>query len=256
MQREAVTAAGTALAHLDLAQAERLQLLDLRAESLLAVGDFGAAMADAQAMQALARSAGDGTAKARVLCRLSGVQARLGDESDAARSARAALAAARRADDAGLQALVASQPPEETIELLNTYYTLMFDAISSQGGVVIQMVGVGLMAVFGAPLPLAGHSEADLRATLEMAEMVEIFSAEGEAAGKPAVRIGIGIANGLVVAGYTGTQRRATYTCVGDAVNLAARLEAHTKEAGRTILIDGVARGALGGGWTRWARCR
>ena len=51
--------------------------------------------------------------------------------------------------------MVESQPPEETIELLNTYYTLMFDAISGHGGVVNQMIGDGLMAIFGAPLPLA-----------------------------------------------------------------------------------------------------
>ncbi len=48
-----------------------------------------------------------------------------------------------------------SQTPEETIELLNTYYTLMFEAISDQGGVVNQMVGDGLMAIFGAPLSAA-----------------------------------------------------------------------------------------------------
>ena len=57
-------------------------------------------------------------------------------------------------DIRGFTALVESQPPEETIELLNTYYTLMFDAISGHGGVVNQMIGDGLMAMFGAPLPL------------------------------------------------------------------------------------------------------
>ena len=57
-------------------------------------------------------------------------------------------------DIRGFTALVESQPPEETIELLNTYYTLMFDAISGHGGVVNQMIGDGLMAIFGAPLPL------------------------------------------------------------------------------------------------------
>ena len=49
-----------------------------------------------------------------------------------------------------------------------------------------------------------------------------------------------------MVAGYTGTQQRATYTCIGDTVNLAARLEAHTKAVGRAILIDGATRAALG----------
>ena len=59
--------------------------------------------------------------------------------------------------------LAESQSPEETIELLNTYYTLMFDAISSHGGIVSQMIGDGLMAIFGAPLPLPDH-EAQRRA--------------------------------------------------------------------------------------------
>ena len=52
------------------------------------------------------------------------------------------------------------------------------------------------------------------------------------------IRIGIGIASGAVMAGYVGTQQRATYTCVGDTVNLAARLEAHTKVVGQPILIE------------------
>ena len=61
---------------------------------------------------------------------------------------------------------------------------------------------------------------------------------ERGAAGKAPLAIGIGIASGEMIAGYTGTQSRATYTCVGNTVNLAARLEAHTKEARRTILVD------------------
>jgi len=148
-------------------------------------------------------------------------------------------------DIRGFTSLVESQPPQETIELLNTYYTLMFDAINGRGGVVNQMVGDGLMAIFGAPLPLAGHATAAVRAAQDMIEMIELLNADREAAGKPAIRIGIGIATGSMVAGYTGTQQRATYTCIGDAVNLAARLEAHTKVAGRHILMDGGTRSEL-----------
>src|SRR5947207_399428 len=133
-------------------------------------------------------------------------------------------------------ALVESQPPEETIELLNTFYTLMFDAISGNGGVVNQMIGDGLMAIFGAPLPLADHAGAAVRAALEMVELIELLGTEREAAGRAPIRVGIGVATGEMVAGYTGTQQRATYTCIGDTVNLAARLEAHTKVALRAIL--------------------
>jgi adenylate cyclase len=149
-------------------------------------------------------------------------------------------------DIRGFTALVESQPPEETIELLNTYYTLMFDAITGHGGVVNQMIGDGLMAIFGAPLPLADPCGAAVRAAREMIDMIELFNAERGAEGKAPISIGIGIATGEMVAGYTGTQNRATYTCIGDTVNLAARLEAHTKVAGRAILIDEATRAALG----------
>jgi class 3 adenylate cyclase len=150
-------------------------------------------------------------------------------------------------DIRGFTALVESQPPDETIELLNTYYALMFDAISGHAGVVNQMIGDGLMAIFGAPLPVPDPALAAVRAALDMIELIELFNVERAAAGKAAIHIGIGIASGEVVAGYTGTQQRATYTCIGDTVNLAARLEAHTKVAGRAILVDGGTHAALAG---------
>jgi class 3 adenylate cyclase len=150
-------------------------------------------------------------------------------------------------DIRGFTSLCESQPPEETIELLNTYYALMFEAIAGHGGVVNQMIGDGLMAVFGAPLPLAEPALAAVRVALDMIETIELFNAERMALAKEPIRIGIGIATGEVVAGYTGTEERATYTCIGDTVNLAARLEAHTKAAGRGILLDGVTQAALAG---------
>ena len=64
-----------------------------------------------------------------------------------------------------------SQSPEETIDMLNAYYTLMFDAISGHGGVVNQIIGDGLMSVFGAPLPQIDHCESAVRAALEMIEL-------------------------------------------------------------------------------------
>ena len=148
-------------------------------------------------------------------------------------------------DIRGFTAMVESQPPEETIELLNTYYTLMFDAISGSGGVVNQMIGDGLMAIFGAPLPLADHRRSAVRAALDMIELIELFNLERIATAKAPIDIGIGIASGEMVAGYTGTQQRATYTCIGDTVNLAARLEAHTKIAGHAVLIDAATRAPL-----------
>ena len=149
-------------------------------------------------------------------------------------------------DIRGFTSLAESQPPEETIELLNTYYELMFDAISGHGGVVTLMMGDGLMSVFGAPVPLPDHGESAVRAAQEMVELIELFNVERDAAGKPSIRIGIGIASGDMVAGYTGTNKRATYTCIGDTVNLAARIEQLTKEFGARLLVSETVMVALG----------
>jgi class 3 adenylate cyclase len=131
-----------------------------------------------------------------------------------------------------------AREPAETIELLNDYYTLMMDAINGEGGIVNQMVGDGLMAIFGAPLPRENHRERAVLAARQMVELIRLFNDEQAARDKAQIQIGIGIASGPVVAGYTGTQDRATYTCVGDTVNVAARLESHTKVVNRPILID------------------
>ena len=151
-------------------------------------------------------------------------------------------------DIRGFTSITEQQSPEETIELLNTFYTLMFDAITGAGGVVNQMVGDGLMSIFGAPLPLTDPCACAVRAGREMIELIEMLNVEREAGGRLPLKIGVGIATGQMIAGYTGTHSRATYTCIGDAVNLAARLEAHTKLAGRPILIDGPTAAALGSG--------
>jgi class 3 adenylate cyclase len=131
-----------------------------------------------------------------------------------------------------------SREPAETIELLNDYYLLMMDAITGEGGIVNQMVGDGLMSIFGAPVPREDHRQAAVLAARQMVELIRLFNEEQAARGKVQIQIGVGIASGRVVAGYTGTHDRATYTCVGDTVNVAARLEAHTKELNRPILID------------------
>jgi class 3 adenylate cyclase len=131
-----------------------------------------------------------------------------------------------------------SRDPAETIELLNDYYLLMMDAITGEGGIVNQMIGDGLMAIFGAPAPRDDHRQAAVLAARQMIELIRLFNEEQAARDKIQIQIGVGIASGRVVAGYTGTHNRATYTCVGDTVNVAARLEAHTKELGRPILID------------------
>ena len=141
-----------------------------------------------------------------------------------------------------------AQEPAETIELLNDYYTLMMDAINDQGGIVNVMIGDGLMSIFGAPLPREDHRRAAVLAARQMIDLIRLFNEDQAARGKVQIQIGVGIASGRVVAGYVGTQQRASYTCIGDTVNVAARLESHTKVVKRPILIDESTRRGLGDG--------
>ena len=126
----------------------------------------------------------------------------------------------------------------DIIELLNDYYAAIFEPISRHGGIVNQIIGDGLMALFGITNQSNDHQRDAVLAALDMMDTLKIFNEKQAASEKIQIKIGIGIASGAVVAGYAGTQHRATYTCVGDTVNLAARIEAYTKEVGRPILFD------------------
>jgi class 3 adenylate cyclase len=138
----------------------------------------------------------------------------------------------------GFTAMSEAMTPEATIELLNTYYTLMFEAVTSHGGMVNLMIGDGLMALFGAPQPLENSGQSTVSAALEMRGMIDMLNEERVAEGESRLKVGFGIATGEMVAGYAGTDARATDTCIGKTVNLAARLEAHTKATECDILID------------------
>ena len=131
-----------------------------------------------------------------------------------------------------------SQAPSDSIELLNQYFSMMFDAITQNGGIVNQIVGDGVLAVFGAPIYYDDHRERAVKAGLQMLEQLKVFNQNQLAQGKTPIQIGIGITSGEMVAGYTGTQNRAIYTCIGDTVNLADRIQEYTKEALRPLLID------------------
>jgi class 3 adenylate cyclase len=141
--------------------------------------------------------------------------------------------------------LAESLDPVDTIDLLNSYYALMFEAIAGNGGTVNQMLGDGLMAIFGAPTAQQDHALRAVRAALEMIDLIEAFNQQQSLENKTQIKIGIGVSSGKMVAGYAGTQQRATYTCVGDTVNLAARIEDYTKQAGRPVLIDRFTRERL-----------
>jgi len=149
------------------------------------------------------------------------------------------------ADIRSFTTITEASDPAQIIEMLNDYFALMFDAITKHGGTVNQIIGDGLMALFGTPVTYEDHCERAVLTAIEMKNMLSLFNEHRERQGKPKIKIGIGIASGNVIAGFTGTEHRATYTCVGDTVNLAQRIEQHTKVAGKPILIDSETRKKL-----------
>ena len=101
------------------------------------------------------------------------------------------------------------------------------------------------MALFGTLQKKGDHRVQAVLTAIEMVNVLKEFNQKRAEENKATIKIGIGIASGTVMAGYAGTQHRATYTCIGDAVNLAARIESHTKVVGGPILIDAETRASL-----------
>jgi adenylate cyclase len=131
--------------------------------------------------------------------------------------------------------------PEAVVEFLNEYMTRMVDCIEATGGVVDKFIGDAIMAVWGAPLSKGSPGEDALqavRAMLMMRESLIEFNQGRGGPDKPLIRIGCGVNTGPCLAGQIGSLRRMEYTVIGDAVNLASRIEALNKPFGTDILVS------------------
>ncbi len=140
---------------------------------------------------------------------------------------------------------VESHPAAEVVADLNAYFGEMDAAIRAQGGLVLQFIGDEIEAVFGAPLANTRHADAAVAAARAMGERLEAFNAARRAVGKAALRHGIGIHSGSVIAGNIGSSERMSYALVGDAVNVASRIQALNKDFGTTVLVSGATRKLL-----------
>ena len=145
--------------------------------------------------------------------------------------------------------------PEEVIEVLNRYLTVMSDVILDHGGTLIAYMGDGIMATFGAPVQQADHADRALAAAQEMAgPALEEVNAWLRARGGQDFKIGIGLNSGPVMAGNVGSERRMEYTTIGDTTNTAARLESMTKGSEHTIFLAESMRSMLTGDYSDLVR--
>jgi adenylate cyclase len=127
---------------------------------------------------------------------------------------------------------------QEIVDLLNGYFTAVEPQINAHGGWINKFGGDSLLAVFGAPLPQADHANRAVLAALAIRKALVAFNDVQEKSGRESVRIGVGIHSGWLVAGNVGSPNRMEYTVIGDAVNIAARIQALNKKLGTDILIS------------------
>jgi adenylate cyclase len=128
--------------------------------------------------------------------------------------------------------------PRALLDFLNEYFSGMVESVMHHHGVVDKFIGDAIMAVFGAPVPEPNDPLNAIKAALEMRSRLEKINENFKSRGLPEVRTGIGLHSGQVVAGNMGHSERMEYTVIGDAVNLASRLEGMTKELQCDVVLS------------------
>ncbi|MBP8258923.1 MAG: hypothetical protein KA118_04590 [Verrucomicrobia bacterium] len=139
-----------------------------------------------------------------------------------------------------------SMPPQALVERVGEYLLLVSDIIHEHRGTVDKYIGDGVMAFWGAPHANPHHAADACRAAWHLQERLDQLGTEWQGAGKPPWRTRVGLHTGEVIVGNIGSEKRMNYTLIGDAVNLASRMEGLNKPFGTRILISEGTRESAG----------
>jgi adenylate cyclase len=147
-------------------------------------------------------------------------------------------------DIRGFSTLAERLPPREVAEVVGRHLTAMVEVVTSHGGVLDKFAGDAVMAVFGAPRPTQDHAQRALGCAVAMQRRQATLNGDAERGGLPVFQIGIGVNTGTVIAGTLGGPGRLDYTVLGDAVNVAQRLQ--SEAVGSEILASAITVGQAG----------
>jgi adenylate cyclase len=148
-------------------------------------------------------------------------------------------------DVRGFTALSERGDPEALVQQLNEYFSTMVDVVFAHRGTLDKFVGDMVMALFGAPLDDEEHAEHGVATAVAMVRALAVLNAGWESEGRPTLGIGIGVNSGEMIAGNIGSKQVRSYTVIGDAVNLGARLESLNKDYASSIIISEATRRLL-----------
>lgn len=148
------------------------------------------------------------------------------------------------ADIASFSTLVERHPPEQVVLILNQLFTILTEIVFKHGGTVDKFIGDCVMAFWNAPDDLPDHGARAVAAAIEMLRWLEVANEAWQVRYGVTIYLAIGVNTGEVVVGNLGSETRMEYTCIGDAVNLAARLEAAARPL--QILVSRTTRDAAG----------
>jgi adenylate cyclase len=146
----------------------------------------------------------------------------------------------------GFTTLAHAMDPQALVVLLNEYMAAMTEIVFKRDGVLDKYIGDAIMAFWNAPISQPDHARRACETALDMIERLQQLQADWKQRGIPALEIGIGINTGPMVVGNMGSRDRLAYTVLGDAVNVASRLEGLSKEYGTRVVIGEATRAEAG----------